>query len=37
MGIYAEQFLKTSSTADKINWSLIVCAFPDFAISNEIL
>ncbi|CAH1986002.1 unnamed protein product [Acanthoscelides obtectus] len=27
---------KTSSTAGKIN-SPIVCGFPDFAISNEIL
>ncbi|CAH1998177.1 unnamed protein product [Acanthoscelides obtectus] len=28
---------KTSSTAGKINFSPIVCGFPDFAISNEIL
>ncbi|CAH2002090.1 unnamed protein product [Acanthoscelides obtectus] len=28
---------KTSSTARKINFSPIVCGFPDFAISNEIL
>ncbi|CAH1980576.1 unnamed protein product [Acanthoscelides obtectus] len=28
---------KTSSTAGKINFSSIVCGFPDFAISNEIL
>ncbi|CAH1989881.1 unnamed protein product [Acanthoscelides obtectus] len=28
---------KTSSTAGKINFSPIVCSFPDFAISNEIL
>ncbi|CAH2003610.1 unnamed protein product [Acanthoscelides obtectus] len=28
---------KTSSMAGKINFSLIVCGFPDFAISNEIL
>ncbi|CAH1996354.1 unnamed protein product [Acanthoscelides obtectus] len=27
----------TSSTAGKINFSPIVCSFPDFAISNEIL
>ncbi|CAH1973301.1 unnamed protein product [Acanthoscelides obtectus] len=27
----------TSSTAGKINFSPIVCGFPDFAISNEIL
>ncbi|CAH1985244.1 unnamed protein product [Acanthoscelides obtectus] len=27
---------KTSSTAGKINFSPIVCGFPDFAISNEI-
>ncbi|CAH1995665.1 unnamed protein product [Acanthoscelides obtectus] len=26
---------KTSSTAGKINFCLIVCGFPDFAISNE--
>ncbi|CAH2015096.1 unnamed protein product [Acanthoscelides obtectus] len=26
---------KTSSTAGKINFSPIVCGFPDFAISNE--
>ncbi|CAH1991141.1 unnamed protein product [Acanthoscelides obtectus] len=30
-------FFKTSSTAGKINSSPIVCGFPDFAISNEIL
>ncbi|CAH1966649.1 unnamed protein product [Acanthoscelides obtectus] len=29
--------LKTSSTAGKINFSPIVCGFPDFAMSNEIL
>ncbi|CAH1997590.1 unnamed protein product [Acanthoscelides obtectus] len=28
---------KTSSTAGKINFSPIVCGFPDFAISNQIL
>ncbi|CAH2010306.1 unnamed protein product [Acanthoscelides obtectus] len=28
---------KTSSTAGKINFSPIVCGFPDFAICNEIL
>ncbi|CAH1995635.1 unnamed protein product [Acanthoscelides obtectus] len=28
---------KTSSTASKINFSSIVCGFPDVAISNEIL
>ncbi|CAH1954020.1 unnamed protein product [Acanthoscelides obtectus] len=28
---------KTSSTVGKINFSPIVCGFPDFAISNEIL
>ncbi|CAH1953367.1 unnamed protein product [Acanthoscelides obtectus] len=28
---------KTSSTAGKMNFSAIVCGFPDFAISNEIL
>ncbi|CAH1966873.1 unnamed protein product [Acanthoscelides obtectus] len=28
---------KTSSTAGKINFSPIVCGFPNFAISNEIL
>ncbi|CAH1954506.1 unnamed protein product [Acanthoscelides obtectus] len=28
---------KISSTAGKINFSPIVCGFPDFAISNEIL
>ncbi|CAH2010029.1 unnamed protein product [Acanthoscelides obtectus] len=28
---------RTSSTAGKINFSLIVCGFSDFAISNEIL
>ncbi|CAH1970148.1 unnamed protein product [Acanthoscelides obtectus] len=28
---------KTSSTPGKINLSPIVCGFPDFAISNEIL
>ncbi|CAH1985281.1 unnamed protein product [Acanthoscelides obtectus] len=28
---------KTSSTAGKIKFSPIVCGFPDFAISNEIL
>ncbi|CAH2000935.1 unnamed protein product [Acanthoscelides obtectus] len=28
---------KPSSTADKINCSPIVCGFPDFAVSNEIL
>ncbi|CAH1979861.1 unnamed protein product [Acanthoscelides obtectus] len=28
---------KTSSTAGKINFSPIVCGFPDSAISNEIL
>ncbi|CAH1999621.1 unnamed protein product [Acanthoscelides obtectus] len=27
-------FCKTSSTAGKINFSPIVCGFPDFAISN---
>ncbi|CAH2009354.1 unnamed protein product [Acanthoscelides obtectus] len=27
----------TSSTAGKINFSLIVYGFPDFAIGNEIL
>ncbi|CAH2005182.1 unnamed protein product [Acanthoscelides obtectus] len=30
-------FFKTSSTAGKINFSPIVCGFPDFAISNKIL
>ncbi|CAH1966710.1 unnamed protein product [Acanthoscelides obtectus] len=28
---------KTFSTVGKINFSPIVCGFPDFAISNEIL
>ncbi|CAH1957525.1 unnamed protein product [Acanthoscelides obtectus] len=28
---------KTFSTAGKINFSPIVCGFPDFSISNEIL
>ncbi|CAH2006923.1 unnamed protein product [Acanthoscelides obtectus] len=28
---------KTSSTVCKINFSPIVCGFPDFAISNDIL
>ncbi|CAH1980768.1 unnamed protein product [Acanthoscelides obtectus] len=28
---------ETSSTAVKINFSPIVCGFPDFAVSNEIL
>ncbi|CAH2019395.1 unnamed protein product [Acanthoscelides obtectus] len=28
---------KSSSTAGRINFSPIVCGFPDFAISNEIL
>ncbi|CAH1987701.1 unnamed protein product [Acanthoscelides obtectus] len=28
---------KTFLTADKINFSPIVCGFPDFAISNEVL
>ncbi|CAH2008809.1 unnamed protein product [Acanthoscelides obtectus] len=28
---------KTPSTAGKINFSPIVCGFPDFAISDEIL
>ncbi|CAH1956861.1 unnamed protein product [Acanthoscelides obtectus] len=28
---------KTSSTAGKIHFSPIVCGFPDFAISNDIL
>ncbi|CAH1958009.1 unnamed protein product [Acanthoscelides obtectus] len=28
---------KTSSKAGEINFSPIVCGFPDFAISNEIL
>ncbi|CAH1975696.1 unnamed protein product [Acanthoscelides obtectus] len=35
-GLYKTVF-KTSSAADKINFSPIVCGFPDFAISNEIL
>ncbi|CAH1965649.1 unnamed protein product [Acanthoscelides obtectus] len=35
MQVCVKQFFKTSSTAGKINFSPIVCGFPDFAISNE--
>ncbi|CAH1968849.1 unnamed protein product [Acanthoscelides obtectus] len=28
---------ETSSTGGKINFSPIVCDFPDFALSNEVL
>ncbi|CAH1995982.1 unnamed protein product [Acanthoscelides obtectus] len=31
-----KRVFKTYSTAGKINFSPIVCGFPDFAISNEI-
>nr|CAH7761076.1 unnamed protein product [Callosobruchus chinensis] len=36
MQVCVKQFL-TSSTAGKINYFPIVCGFPDFAMSNEIL
>ncbi|CAH2007963.1 unnamed protein product [Acanthoscelides obtectus] len=34
---FCKTVFKTSSTAGKINFSPIVCGFPDFAIGNEIL
>ncbi|CAH2012115.1 unnamed protein product [Acanthoscelides obtectus] len=36
-GLCKTVFKTSSTTAGKIKFSPIVCVFPDFAISNEIL